>query len=97
MFIRSVYEQEKKLFCAFIDYKKAFDSVDRVFAFGKNLSLLVLLLNFVVLFNMYKHAKSYVRMHESRSNLFSCLTGVRLKFCSFIQYVQTCKIICSDA
>ena len=76
MFIKSIYKQEKKLFCAFIDYKKAFDSVDRVCLWKKLITTGISSKTFNVVFTMYKHAKSYVRIHESRSNLL-CLTGVR--------------------
>ena len=69
--------KKKKLFCAFIDYRKAFDSVDRICLWNKLLAGGITGKLFNVIFNMYKQAKSYVQFHKSQSEFFSCLAAVR--------------------
>ena len=69
--------QRKKLFCAFIDYRKAFDSVDRVNLWKKLLSNNINGKLFNVVFNMYKQAKSCVKLNGIKSSYFNCLAGVR--------------------
>jgi len=88
--------KKKKLFCAFIDYKKAFDSVDRICLWQKLINSGISSKIFNVIFNMYKHAKSHVRVHNSKSNFFSCLAGVRqgenlspLLFAIFLHDLET--------
>ena len=62
--------QKKKIYCAFIDYKKAFDSVKRHLLWSK------LLKNYIngkilkVIQNMYENAKSYVMSNGQMSELF---------------------------
>ena len=70
--------RQKKLYCAFIDYSKAFDSINRIklwkslIAHGINGKVL----NIVV--NLYKSAKSCVKSHCGQiSQLFPSLIGVR--------------------
>ena len=69
--------QKKKVFCAFVDYAKAFDSIWRVGLWHKlvqsNISGRVLR----VLKNLYSGIKSCVLLNGSRSDFFSCMTGVR--------------------
>ena len=65
------------MFCAFIDYRKAFYSVDRICLWNKLLAGGITGKLFNVIFNMYKQAKSYVQFHKSQSEFFSCLAGVR--------------------
>ena len=67
----------KRIYCAFIDYKKAFDLVDR-----SNLWLKLLgsgingnFLN--IIHNMYLNAKSCVKLNSKVSPLFNCGIGVR--------------------
>lgn len=66
-----------KLFCAFIDFEKAFDSVWRVGLWNK-----ILLNNidgkcFNVITNMYKGIKSCVTVKGLTSDMFPCTVGVR--------------------
>ena len=49
----------KKLFCAFIDYKKAFDSVNRSF-YGKNYSHIMLMAKCLKLFTVYMQMLNHV-------------------------------------
>ena len=67
----------KRLYCAFIDYKKAFDMVNRTSLWKKMLSLGIngKLLN--VIKNMYSQAKSCVKKNSLISDYFSCNVGVR--------------------
>ncbi len=71
------FSQKKKLFCAFVDYAKAFDSIWRTGLWLKltrcNISGKVL----TVLQNLYKDIKSCVYLNGSRSDFFGCMSGVR--------------------
>ena len=66
---------DKPLYCAFIDYRKAFDSVDRLALWHK------LLQNCVdgkmYIHNMYDNAKSCVRKGSQLSEFFYSNVGVR--------------------
>ena len=61
----------------FLDYRKAFDLVDRTYLWQKLLKTNIngKLLN--VLQNMYNNAKSCVRVGNSTSTYFPCNVGVR--------------------
>ena len=66
-----------RVYCAFIDYSKAFDLIDRA-------SLWIKLLNhgvngkiLSVIQNIYNKAKSSVKINDKISNFFSCNIGVR--------------------
>ena len=48
--------RRKKLYCAFIDYRKAFDSVDRILLWQKLLRTSVDGNMLIVIQNMYKNA-----------------------------------------
>ena len=72
-----LYLSKKKLCCAFIDDRKAFDYVDRICLWNKLLTGGITSKLFNVIFNMYKQAKSYVQFHKYQSEFFSCLAGVR--------------------
>ena len=68
---------KKKLYCAFIDFEKAFDSVWHVGLWNK-----VLLSNidgkcFKIITNMYKGIKSKVVVNGTYSEWFECTVGVR--------------------
>ena len=67
----------KRIYCAFIDYKKAFDFVDRSSLWRKMLGMGVngKLLN--VIYNMYEKAQSCVKNDKYVSDYFSCNVGVR--------------------
>ena len=68
----------KKLYCAFIDYKKAFDSVDRVFLWQKLLAQNIGGQFLNVVHNIYQNAKSKIRLNGKISNnFFLCNAGVR--------------------
>jgi len=69
--------QKKKLFCAFIDLKAAFDTINRSLLWYKlgKYSINGNFLNIVK--NMYNNAKSCIMCNGEKSNYFSCSVGVR--------------------
>ena len=69
--------QKRKLFCAFIDYKKAFDLVDRSFLWTKLLASNIKGKVFDVIQALYNNTKSCVRVGNSDSSFFHCKVGVR--------------------
>ena len=77
-FIVSLYiSKGKKLYGAFIDYRKAFDSVHRVTLWRKLISNNIDGLLLRVIFNMYNKAKSCIKNGMNISHFFDCNTGVR--------------------
>ena len=66
-----------RVYCAFGDYSKAFDLVDRASLWVKLLSYGVNGRVFDVIRSLYTKAKSCVKMNDKISNFFSCNTGVR--------------------
>ena len=76
--LSNYYIQEKKqLFCAFVDYSKAFDFVDRTYLWQKLLNSNVNGKVLNVVKNMYKNAKSHVSVNNILSDSFPCQVGVR--------------------
>ena len=67
----------KKLFCAFIDYKKAFDSVNRRYIWRKLLNHAIDGKMFKIIHNLYADANSCVRVSHLKSELFCSNIGVR--------------------
>ena len=90
----------KRVFCAFIDYQKAFDSVDRSLLWQKLLSYNINGKLLTVIRQMYNRAKSSIKKDNMISEYFLCNIGVRqgdtlspLLFALFIndfnQYIST--------
>ena len=69
--------KKQKLFCAFIDYKNAFDSVDRIALWQKLLDRTIDGKVLVIIRNMYQQAKSCVRVNGMLSEFFRSGVGVR--------------------
>ncbi len=67
----------KKLYCAFVDYRKAFDSVNRIALWHKLLSYNIDGKCFKIIHNMYDKAKSCVSSNNTISDYFTSHTGVR--------------------
>ena len=68
----------KNLYCAFVDNKKTFDSIDRVFMWQKLMSNNIGDKFLQVIYNIYKDAKSKIKTHDGLSaNFFKCNIGVR--------------------
>lgn len=76
--ITSLYlNNKKRLFCAFIDYKKAFDLVDRTSLWCKLLGTGVNGKFIRIIYNMYESAKSCIKQGNMHSQTFNCNIGVR--------------------
>ena len=69
--------RRERVYCAFVDYKKAFDLVDRTSLWSKLLENNVDGNFFKVINHMYKQAKSCVISDSKKSNVFDCNIGVR--------------------
>ena len=67
----------KRLYAAFIDYKKAFDSINRVAIWKKLVGNGIHGLILKVIFNMYDKAKSCVSCGNQQSEYFQSNVGVR--------------------
>jgi hypothetical protein len=57
----------KKLHCTFVDYRKPFDTLEKMLKHGKCYKIIY----------MYDNIKSCVLYNDKQSNCFSCMTGVR--------------------
>ena len=68
---------KKRVYCAFIDYKKAFDMVDRASLWAKLISSEINGKVVKVICNMYNRAKSCIKNGQERSHYFNCNIGVR--------------------
>ena len=69
--------KKQRLFCAFIDYKKAFDSIDRIALWQKLLDRNIDGKVLIIIRNMYQQAKSCVRVNGMLSEFFR--SGVRVR------------------
>ena len=67
----------KTLYCAFIDFSKAFDSVWRNGLWFKLIQANISNKCFKLIHNMYQQIKSCVKLNNFTSPLFSCNIGVR--------------------
>ena len=68
---------KKKLYCCFVDFKQAFDTVWRDGLWSKLVQYRINGKCFKVIHNLYKDIKSKVMTNEGTSNYFSCNVGVR--------------------
>ncbi len=77
--VRLYLSKNKRLYCAFVDYRKAFDLVDRVLLWRKLVSMGVNGLFLRVVHNLYARAKSCVKTSGSgdQSSFFASNVGVR--------------------
>ena len=66
-----------KLFCSFIDFSKAFDSVWRVGLRSKLLKNDINEKFFHIIYNMYKEIKSCISFNGNQSSFFQSFRGVR--------------------
>ena len=72
------YKSKKQwLYCAFVDYSKAFDLIDRSALWHKILQHGINGRVFQVVYNIYQKTKSCVKSGGKISDFFSCNTGVR--------------------
>ena len=70
-----------KLFCAFIDFSKAFDYVTRDNLWSKLIKLGLRGKIFNIIRSIYDHVKSRVKYMNHLSNSFECQLGVRQGEC----------------
>ena len=70
-------QRKKRVFCAFIDYKKALDLVDRSSLWCRLLSNGINGKIIMIIYNLYIGAKSCVKYNGSISEYFTCNVGVR--------------------
>ena len=71
------FSEKKKLYCAFIDVKKAFDTVWRSGLWIKLLLFRITGKLFNVVRNIYDNVKFCVQLNNNKSAYFNCYTGVR--------------------
>ena len=69
--------KNKRLFCCFIDYNKAFDSINRKALWSKIIKNGINGKILRVIYNMYESAKSCIKQQNMTSGLFACNLGVR--------------------
>ena len=69
--------QGRLLFCTFVDYNKAFDSINRAYLWKKLLSVGVTGKVFNIITNMYRSIKSCVMVNGDKSDYFYSHVGVR--------------------
>ena len=69
--------KRKKLYCAFVDFRKAFDTVWRCGLWTKIISFGISGKLFDVIKNIYNNIKSCVSVNGLSSGYFGCYTGVR--------------------
>ena len=69
--------KNKRMYCCFIDYQKAFDTINRSALWGKVIENGINGKLLRVIYNMYESAKSYVKQETMISGLFACNMGVR--------------------
>ena len=74
--IELMKSRKKKLYCTFIDFSKAFDSVWRIGLWGKLIQNGINGKCFQVIYNMYQGIKYCVSAHNTLTDYFSCV-GVR--------------------
>ena len=67
---------KKKIFCCFIDFKQAFDTVWRAGLWKKNIQEGITGKCFNFIFNLYKDIKSKVSTNEGSTEFFDCNIGV---------------------
>ena len=75
--IEILKQQKKKLYCAFIDFSKAFDSVWRIGLWKKMLQNSINGKLFQVIFNLYQNIKSCITLDNSNSAFFESFIGLR--------------------
>ena len=82
----------KKQLCAFVDFKKAFDTVWKFGLWQTLIKIKICGKMFRVILNLYTYIKSCVKYGDLQSNCFPCETGVRqgakLSPCLFALYLS---------
>ena len=68
---------KKKLYCCYVDYRKAFDSVPRIYLWYKLLAYGINGKIFNIVKGLYAKAKSAIKQNNHHSAFFGCDIGVR--------------------
>ena len=75
--IQLYFLSNRKLFCTFVDFRKAFDTIWRVGLWQKIIASNITGKIFITIFNLYSNIKSCVRQNAVHSEFFVCQMGVR--------------------
>ena len=79
--LQSLFElqklQNKKLYCTFIDFSKAFDSVWRIGLWNKLIKNEINGKFFRVIYNLYQNIKSCITLNDNNSTFFESYIGLR--------------------
>ena len=70
-------QKRKRLYCCFVDYKKAFDLINRSHLWKKLIGYGINGKIITVIYNLYYNAKSCVKQNGCLSDYFFCKVGVR--------------------
>ena len=70
-------KRKKKLYCAFVDFEKAFDMVPRTLLWYKLLQNNINGKFFRIIYEMYQGLKSIILVNNKQSALFPCNIGIR--------------------
>ena len=88
-------KKKKPLYCAFIDFEKAFDTVWRAGLWHKLLQNGIRGKCFNIIVNLYKNTKSLIKFQDSKSPLFHCgnrvIQGENLSPFPFSLYLNDLK------
>ena len=77
IYLNKLNNRKTRLYCAFIDYQKAFDLVDRASLWSK---LLLCNINgriMKLIHNLYQNTKACIKLNNKISSSFNCNIGVR--------------------
>ena len=79
IYLKQIYSQneKKKLYCAFIDYQKVFDLIDRSCLWAKLLACNIKGKIMKLISNLYQNTKACVKLNNKISQSFICNIGVR--------------------
>lgn len=101
--IEIILFKKSRLYCAFLDYEKAFDKIERAFLWQKLINCKVKGKILNVIKNLYANAKSSVKVGNEVSDLFQSSTGVRqgenlspLLFALFLNDLKTTLNNCME-
>ena len=67
----------RELFCTFVDFRKAFDTIWRVGLWQKIIASNITGIIFITIFNLYSNIKSCIRQNSVHSEFFVCQMGVK--------------------
>ena len=77
IYLKKLSNSRKRLYCAFVDYSKAFDLVDRTSLWVKLLACNINGKVMKLIYNLYQNTKACVKLNNTISRSFRCNVGVR--------------------